>query len=119
VLCKSSGELTYFASDICYHADKYARGFDVAVDIWGADHHGYVPRMTAAVKALGRSPDSLKVILVQLVNLMRGGEQIAMSTRAGKFETLADVVAEWARTRARFMYLSRKSDSHLDFEPGP
>ncbi len=116
VLRKSSGELTYFASDICYHADKYARGFDVAVDIWGADHHGYVPRMTAAVKALGRDPDSLKVILVQLVNLLRGGEQIAMSTRAGKFETLADVVAEVGADAARFMFLSRKSDSHLDFD---
>jgi len=116
VLRKSSGELTYFASDICYHADKFARGFDVVVDIWGADHHGYVPRMNAAVTALGRTPDSLKVILVQLVNLLSGGEQIAMSTRAGKFETLADVVAEVGTDAARFMFLSRKSDSHLDFD---
>ncbi|QLA15878.1 arginine--tRNA ligase [Desulfolutivibrio sulfoxidireducens] len=116
VLRKSSGELTYFASDICYHADKFARGFDVVVDIWGADHHGYVPRMTAAVTALGKSPDSLKVILVHLVNLLRGGEQIAMSTRAGKFETLADVVAEVGADAARFMFLSRKSDSPLDFD---
>ncbi|NDY58528.1 arginine--tRNA ligase [Desulfovibrio sulfodismutans] len=116
VLRKSSGELTYFASDICYHADKFARGFEVVVDIWGADHHGYVPRMNAAVQALGRTPDSLKVILVQLVNLLSGGEQIAMSTRAGKFETLADVVAEVGTDAARFMFLSRKSDSHLDFD---
>jgi arginyl-tRNA synthetase len=117
VLVKSGGELTYFASDIAYHADKFARGFDVVVDIWGADHHGYVPRMKACVTALGRDPaSSLRVILVQLVNLLKGGEQIAMSTRAGKFETLADVVAEVGADAARFMFLSRKSDSHLDFD---
>ncbi|MHC1789237.1 arginine--tRNA ligase [Solidesulfovibrio sp.] len=117
VLVKSGGELTYFASDIAYHADKFRRGFDVVVDIWGADHHGYVPRMKACVAALGRDPEtSLKVLLVQLVNLLRGGEQIAMSTRAGKFETLADVVAEVGADAARFMFLSRKSDSHLDFD---
>ncbi len=117
VLVKSGGELTYFASDIAYHDDKFRRGFDVAVDIWGADHHGYVPRMKACVAALGRDPEaSLKVILVQLVNLLKGGEQIAMSTRAGKFETLADVVAEVGADAARFMFLSRKSDSHLDFD---
>ncbi len=116
VLRKSSGELTYFASDIAYHADKYARGFETVVDIWGADHHGYVPRMKAAVTALGRDPEDLKVILVQLVNLLRGGEQIAMSTRAGQFETLHDVCAEVGVDAARFMFLSRKSDSHLDFD---
>jgi arginyl-tRNA synthetase len=116
VLRKSTGELTYFASDIAYHADKFQRGFGTVVDIWGADHHGYVPRMKAAVQALGRDPDDLKVILVQLVNLMRGGEQIAMSTRAGQFETLADVCAEVGVDSARFMFLSRKSDSHLDFD---
>ncbi len=117
VLVKSGGELTYFASDIAYHDDKFHRGFDVVVDIWGADHHGYVPRMKACVAALGRDPEkSLKVILVQLVNLLKGGEQIAMSTRAGKFETLADVVAEVGPDAARFMFLSRKSDSHLDFD---
>lgn len=116
VLRKSTGELTYFASDIAYHADKFARGFEVLVDIWGADHHGYVPRMKAAMAALGRDPDNLKVILVQLVNLLRGGEQVAMSTRAGQFETLADVCAEVGVDSARFMFLSRKSDSHLDFD---
>ena len=116
VLRKSTGELTYFASDIAYHANKYERGFGTVVDIWGADHHGYIPRMKAAVQALGRDPEDLKVILVQLVNLMRGGEQIAMSTRAGQFETLADVCAEVGVDAARFMFLSRKSDSHLDFD---
>lgn len=116
VLRKSDGSLTYLASDIAYHAEKFARGFDLVVDIWGADHHGYVARMKAAAQALGRDPDDLQVILVQLVNLLRGGEQIAMSTRAGEFETLADVCAEVGPDAARFIFLSRKSDSHLDFD---
>ncbi|WP_031484543.1 arginine--tRNA ligase [Maridesulfovibrio frigidus] len=115
VLRKSNGDLTYFASDISYHDNKYKRGFDTVVDIWGADHHGYIPRMQAAVEALGKK-GQLDVILVQLVNLLRGGEQIAMSTRAGKFETLEDVVNEVGRDASRFMFLSRKSDSHLDFD---
>ncbi|WP_027179023.1 arginine--tRNA ligase [Maridesulfovibrio bastinii] len=115
VLRKSNGDLTYFASDIAYHDDKFKRGFDTVVDIWGADHHGYIPRMQAAVEALGKK-GGLEVILVQLVNLLRDGEQIAMSTRAGKFETLEDVVNEVGRDAARFMFLSRKSDSHLDFD---
>ena len=116
VLRKSDGDLTYFASDIAYHADKYARGFDTVVDIWGADHHGYVPRMKGAVQALGRASEDLQVILVQLVNLLRDGEQVSMSTRAGKFETLADVCSEVGPDAARFIFLSRKSDSHLDFD---
>ncbi|WP_045222231.1 arginine--tRNA ligase [Desulfonatronum thioautotrophicum] len=116
VLRKSDGSLTYLASDIAYHADKFARGFDLVVDIWGADHHGYVGRMKAAAQALGRVPEDLQVILVQLVNLLRAGEQIAMSTRAGEFETLADVCAEVGTDAARFIFLSRKSDSHLDFD---
>ncbi|MFW5488577.1 MAG: arginine--tRNA ligase [Desulfovibrio sp.] len=116
VLRKSSGDLTYFASDIAYHDDKYKRGFDLVIDIWGADHHGYIQRMKAAVQALGKEADQLEVILVQLVNLLKGGEQIAMSTRAGKFETLADVVEEVGADSARFIFLSRKSDSKLDFD---
>ncbi|MBF0480819.1 MAG: arginine--tRNA ligase [Desulfovibrionaceae bacterium] len=116
VLRKSSGELTYLASDIAYHADKIARGFDLLVDIWGADHHGYVARLKAAVSALGRDPDMLAVILVQLVSLSRRGEKVAMSTRAGEFVTLRDVVAEVGVDSARFMFLSRKSDSQLDFD---
>lgn len=116
VLRKSDGTLTYFASDIAYHDNKYDRGFDLAIDIWGADHHGYIPRMRAAVAALGRKPEAFDVILIQLVNLLRDGEQIAMSTRAGQFETLADVVKETGTDAARFMFLSRKSDSPLDFD---
>ena len=116
VLRKSDGLLTYFASDIAYHDNKISRGFDMMVDIWGADHHGYVPRMKAAIEAMGKDRESLQIILVQLVNLIQGGEQIAMSTRAGKFETLADVCAEVGVDAARFIFLSRKSDSHLDFD---
>ena len=116
VLRKSDGSLTYFASDIAYHDNKYDRGFDFVIDIWGADHHGYVPRMRAAIAALGRKAEDFDVILIQLVNLLRNGEQIAMSTRAGQFETLADVVKETGTDAARFMFLSRKSDSHLDFD---
>ena len=116
VIRRSNGLLTYFASDIAYHADKYKRGFDKVVDVWGADHHGYVPRMSAAVQAFGRDASDLNVVLIQLVNLLANGEQIAMSTRAGKFETLADVVKEVGVDAARFMFLSRKSDSHLDFD---
>ena len=116
VLRKSDGSLTYFASDIAYHANKYKRGFDLIVDVWGADHHGYIPRMRAAVAALGKEQTAFDVVLVQLVNLLREGQQIAMSTRAGKFETLADVVQEVGADAARFMFLSRKSDSKLDFD---
>lgn len=116
VLRKSDGDLTYFASDIAYHADKFARGFDTVVDVWGADHHGYVPRMKGAVQALGRSEEDLHVVLVQLVNLLRDGVQVSMSTRAGTFETLTDVCSEVGVDAARFIFLSRKSDSHLDFD---
>jgi len=115
VLRKSSGELTYFASDIAYHHDKFKRGFDRVIDIWGADHHGYVARMQGAVEALGRK-GALTVILVQLVSLLKDGEQVAMSTRAGKFETLSDVVAYVGADAARFLFLSRKSDSQLEFD---
>ncbi|CAK7011970.1 MAG: Arginine--tRNA ligase [Desulfovibrio sp.] len=116
VLRKSDGSLTYFASDIAYHDDKYNRGFEQVVDIWGADHHGYIPRMRAAIAALGKEKEQFDVILVQLVNLLRNGEQVAMSTRAGEFETLADVMAEVGVDASRFMFLSRKSDSPLDFD---
>ena len=112
---KSDGSLTYFASDIAYHDDKYRRGFDRVVDVWGADHHGYVPRTKAAVQA-GAGRRKILTSLIQLVNLLENGTQVAMSTRAGQFETLADVVKEVGVDAARFMFLSRKSDSHLDFD---
>ncbi len=116
VVRRSNGELTYFAADIAYHHDKLRRGFDILVDIWGADHHGYVPRVKAAIQAMGREPDALQVLLVQLVNLLEAGEKKAMSTRAGEFVTLRQVVDEVGKDAARFIFLTRKCDSHLDFD---
>nr|WP_320048412.1 arginine--tRNA ligase [uncultured Desulfuromonas sp.] len=116
VLIRSNGATTYFASDVAYHREKYQRGFDVVIDVWGADHHGYVPRMKAVLAALGRNPEDLQIILVQLVNLLREGEQIAMSTRAGKFVTLKEVVDEVGKDACRFFFLMRRSDSQLDFD---
>jgi arginyl-tRNA synthetase len=116
VLRKSNDYLTYLASDIAYHEDKFNRGFSLLVDVWGADHHGYVPRLKAAVQALGRDAEDFQVVLVQLVNLLRGGEPVAMSTRSGTFVTLKEVVDEVGADAARFMFLSRRSDSPLDFD---
>jgi arginyl-tRNA synthetase len=116
VVVKNNGETTYFASDIAYHQDKYVRGFERVVDVWGADHHGYIPRMKAAVEASGHRRDQFDVILVQLVNLLRAGEPVAMSTRAGKFETLKDVINEVGRDAARFIFLTRHYESALDFD---
>lgn len=116
VLRKSDGSLTYFATDIAYHHDKFARGYDWLIDVWGADHHGYIPRMRAAIQAMGRDADKFDVALIQLVNLFRNGKPVAMSTRAGTFVTLDEVVNEVGVDAARFMFLSRKSDSPLDFD---
>jgi arginyl-tRNA synthetase len=116
VVVKANGETTYFASDIAYHQDKYERGFEWVVDVWGADHHGYIPRMKAAVEASGHRRDQFKVILVQLVNLLRAGQPVAMSTRAGKFETLRAVINEVGRDAARFIFLTRHYESALDFD---
>ncbi len=117
VLIKSDGELTYFASDIAYHHNKYVRGYDYSIDVLGADHHGYIPRMKAAITAIGRDPEKdFDVVLIQLVNLLRNGEPVAMSTRSGEFDTLHDVVKEVGVDASRFMFLSRKSDSPLDFD---
>jgi len=116
VLIRSNGATTYFASDVAYHREKYQRGFDIVIDVWGADHHGYVPRMKAVLAALGRNPEDLQIILVQLVNLLREGDQIAMSTRAGKFVTLKEVVDEVGKDACRFFFLMRRSDSQLDFD---
>lgn len=116
VLRKSDGSLTYFASDIAYHHNKFERGFDWLIDVWGADHHGYVPRMRAAIEAMGRGKKNFDVVLIQLVNLLINGQPVSMSTRAGTFETLADVVREVGADAARFMFLSRKTDSPVDFD---
>jgi arginyl-tRNA synthetase len=116
VVIRQNGAPTYFAADIAYHRNKFVRGFDTVIDIWGADHHGYIPRMSAAVQALGYPKESLKVILVQLVNLLRDGKPVAMSTRSGEFDTLREVVDEVGKDAARYNFLMRRSDSHLDFD---
>lgn len=113
---KSDGELTYFASDIAYHRNKYERGFHKLINVWGADHHGYVPRLKAAMQGLGFDPETLHVVLVQMVQLTRGGEPVRMGKRSGEFVALEDVLAEVGRDAARFFFLMRKSDSHLDFD---
>ena len=116
VIRKQDGEYTYLASDIAYHRDKLQRGFDLLIDVWGADHHGYIPRMQAVVQALGYPKDRLRVVLVQMVNLMRGGKKVEMSKRAGEFVTLREVVDEVGADVAKFFFLMRSSDRHLDFD---
>jgi arginyl-tRNA synthetase len=116
VVVRNNGITTYFASDIAYHQEKFERGFDRVIDVWGADHHGYIPRMKAAVAASGVNPKNFQVILVQLVNLLRAGAPVAMSTRAGEFVTLQDVVNEVGSDAARFLFLTRHYDSPLDFD---
>lgn len=116
VVVRSNGITTYFASDIAYHREKFARGFDWVIDVWGADHHGYVPRLKGIVQGLGRPAEDLGIILVQLVSLLRDGVPVAMSTRSGEFVTLKEVVDEVGRDAARFFFLMRRSDSQLDFD---
>lgn len=116
VLIKSDGEYTYFASDIAYHKDKLDRGFDIIIDIWGADHHGYIPRIESVMKAFGYDSSKFRVILVQMVNLLKHGQPFQMSKRAGNFVTLSEVVDLVGADNAKFMFLTRKSDSHLDFD---
>ncbi len=116
VVLKQDGEFTYLASDIAYHRDKLTRGYDLLINIWGADHHGYIPRIQAAVEAFGYPKDRLKVILVQIVNLMRGGQRVTMSKRAGEIVTLREVVEEVGADAAKFIFLTRRSDSQLDFD---
>lgn len=115
-LVKSDGELTYFASDIAYHRNKLERGFKKLINVWGADHHGYVARLKAALGALGYDPEALQVVLVQLVQLTRGGEPVRMGKRQGEFVSLREVLEEVGNDAARFFFLMRKSDSHLDFD---
>jgi arginyl-tRNA synthetase len=113
---KSDGELTYFASDIAYHRNKFERQFGRLINVWGADHHGYVLRLKAAMRALGYDPELLRVVLVQMVQLTRGGEPVRMGKRSGEFVTLDEVVQEVGRDAARFFFLMRKHDSQLDFD---
>jgi arginyl-tRNA synthetase len=116
VVRRDNGAYTYFASDIAYHAEKFARGFDLVIDVWGADHHGYIPRVKGALSALGEDPGKLEIALVQFAVLYRGGEKAAMGKRSGDFVTLRDLRAEVGNDAARFFYVLRKSDQHLDFD---
>ena len=116
VLVRDNGQTTYFASDIAYHANKLERGYDRVIDIWGADHHGYVPRVKAALQALGDDPAKLDVLLVQFAVLYRGGEKVQMSTRSGEFVTLRQLRKEVGSDAARFFYVMRKCEQHMDFD---
>ena len=116
VIRKQDGSLTYFAPDIAYHQDKLERGFAWIIDIWGADHHGYVARMRAAFKALGAPDDCFHALLIQLVALVRGGEPVQMSTRSGEFVTLKEILDEVGKDAARYFFMMRRCDSHLVFD---
>lgn len=116
VVVRRDGRTTYLASDIAYHADKLNRGYHRLIDIWGADHHGYVPRMKGVITALGGDPSCLDVLLVQMVSLLRNGVPVAMSTRAGEFTTLREVMDEVGVDAARYIFLMRSPDSQLDFD---
>ena len=116
VLVRANGQGTYFASDVAYHLDKFERGFDRVIDVWGADHHGYIARVQGAIRALGLDADAFDVVIVQLASLWRGTERVAMSTRSGEFVSLRNLVDEVGAEAARFFYVLRKSDQHLDFD---
>ena len=116
VVTKKDKSYTYLATDIAYHRNKLGRGFTTLVNIWGADHHGYIPRVQAVIQAFGHPKDSLHVLLVQLVSILRHGQPVPMSKRAGNFVTLRDVVQDVGSDAARYIFLTRRSDSHLDFD---
>jgi arginyl-tRNA synthetase len=116
VVVRDNGQTTYFASDIAYHMNKLERGYERVIDIWGADHHGYVPRVKAALTALGDDADKLDVLLVQFAVLYRGGEKVQMSTRSGEFVTLRELRQEVGNDAARFFYVMRKCEQHMDFD---
>ena len=116
VIVRDNGQTTYFASDIAYHANKLERGYNRVIDVWGADHHGYVPRVKAALQALGDDPQKLDVLLVQFAVLYRGGQKVQMSTRSGEFVTLRELRHEVGNDAARYFYVMRKCEQHMDFD---
>jgi arginyl-tRNA synthetase len=116
VIIKQDGEYTYFSSDIAYHRKKVQKRYDELIDIWGADHHGYIPRLKAVIEAFGYPEKKLKVILVQMVTLLRGGKPVQMSKRTGDFVTLKEVIDEVGSDTTKFIFLTRRSDSHLEFD---
>ena len=116
VLKRGNGEFTYFASDVAYHLDKYDRGYDRIINIWGSDHHGYLPRVKAAMEASEKNVEKLEVVFIQFANLIRAGKKVTMSTRSGEFITLKELIEEVTSEAARFFYINRKADQHLDFD---
>jgi len=116
VIRKSDKAYTYLAPDIAYHKDKFQRGFDILIDLLGPDHHGYIPRLKAAAEGMGESPESLSILIIQLATISRDGVPIKMSTREGEFITLREVIDEVGKDVARFFFLMRRRDSHLDFD---
>ncbi|MDP8218820.1 MAG: arginine--tRNA ligase [Candidatus Theseobacter exili] len=116
VLIKSSGEMTYITSDIAYHMNKYERGYNKVVNLWGPDHHGYIPRIKAAVEAFGHDVKSLDILIVQLCTLFEGKIKKSMSTRKGEFVTLREILSEVGKDAARYFFVMRRTDSHLDFD---
>ena len=118
VLQRSNGDHTYFSSDVAYHLDKYNRSYDRIINIWGSDHHGYLPRVRAAMEASGKDLNKLEVVFIQFANLVRNGEKVSMSTRSGDFITLSELMNEVTPEAARFFYINRKADQHLEFDLG-
>ena len=116
VIIRDNGVPTYFASDIAYHDNKFRRGFETVINIWGADHHGYIPRMKAAMQALGYDPARLEVLILQMVSLYQGGELVKMSKRTGQGVTLLELIEEVGRDAARYFFIMRSLDSQLDFD---
>jgi arginyl-tRNA synthetase len=116
VLIRGNGEYTYFASDVAYHLDKYDRGYDRVINVWGSDHHGYLPRVRAAMDACDRDINKLEVIFIQFANLVKAGKKVSMSTRSGDFITLSELMNEVTTEAARFFYINRKADQHLEFD---
>ena len=116
VVVRDNGQTTYFASDIAYHLNKFQRGFDKVIDIWGSDHHGYIPRVKASLSAMKQKVDKLEVLLVQFAVLYRGSEKVAMSTRSGQFVTLRELREEVGKDAARFFYVLRSADQHMEFD---
>ena len=116
VIIRDNGVPTYFASDIAYHDNKFRRGFEKVINIWGADHHGYIPRMKAAMAALGYDPERLEVLILQMVSLYQGGELVKMSKRTGQGVTLSELIEEVGRDAARYFFIMRSLDSQLDFD---
>ena len=116
VIMKQDGEYTYFASDIAYHRKKIKKNYDELIDIWGSDHHGYIPRIHAVIEALGYQREKLKILIVQMVTLLRGGQPVQMSKRAGEFITLREVMDEVGVDTTKFIFLTRRPDSHLEFD---